>query len=89
MRINKKYKVRNIAGEKVVIMQGEYGVDFTKIISFNETSDWLWHLFIDKEFTLEDVQKALLARFDVSLECAEEDAKKWMDKLLMYHLIEN
>ncbi|MDD3280347.1 MAG: PqqD family protein [Bacteroidales bacterium] len=89
MRINKKYKVRDIAGEKIVIVQGEYGVDFTRIISLNQTSDWLWQLFIDKEFNLEEIKEALLSRFNVDAEQAVLDAKAWVDKMLEYDLIEN
>ncbi|MBP7102843.1 MAG: PqqD family protein [Bacteroidales bacterium] len=89
MRINKKYKVREIAGEKIVIIQGEYGVDFTRIISLNQTSNWLWQLFIDKEFKLEDIKEALLSRFNVGDDQAMSDAKAWVDKMLEYNLIED
>lgn len=89
MRINKKYKIRDIAGEKIVIIQGEYGVDFTRIISLNQTSDWLWQLFIDKEFNLEEIKEALLSRFNVDAEQAASDAKAWVNKMLEYDLIEN
>mgnify|MGYP000967457170 CR=1 FL=1 len=89
MRINKKYKIRDIAGEKIVIIQGEYGVDFTRIISLNKTSDWLWQLFIDKEFNLEEIKEALLSRFNVDAEQAASDAKAWVNKMLEYDLIEN
>ncbi len=88
MRINHKHKVRDIAGEKVVIIQGEYGSDLTKIISLNSTSEWLWQKFSDEEFEIEDVVSALLMRYDVDAEKAEEDAKEWIDNLLTYHLIE-
>jgi len=43
MRIKKGLKIRNIAGEKVLIMQGQVGVDMTKVISFNNTAEWLWN----------------------------------------------
>lgn len=88
MRINQKYKLRKIAGECVVIMQGEYGVDFTKIISFNETSEWLWNNFFDKEFTSKDVEELLLSRFEVNRDIAARDALNWIEKLITYHLIE-
>ena len=32
MKIREEYKVREMAGEHVVIMQGRLGVDMTKII---------------------------------------------------------
>ena len=38
MKIREEYKVREMAGEHVVIMQGRLGVDMTKIISLNESA---------------------------------------------------
>lgn len=43
MRIKEEYKVREMAGEHIVVMQGRYGVDMTKVIALNETSLWLWN----------------------------------------------
>lgn len=36
MRIKEEYKVREMAGEHIVVMQGRYGVDMTKVIALNE-----------------------------------------------------
>ena len=38
MKISSKFKVRSIAGENVIIKQGKFGADMTKIISLNGTS---------------------------------------------------
>lgn len=35
MRIKEEYKVREMAGEHIVVMQGRYGVDMTKVIERN------------------------------------------------------
>ena len=43
MKIREEYKVREMAGEHVVIMQGRLGVDMTKIISLNESALYLWN----------------------------------------------
>ena len=44
MRISDKYKVREMAGQHVVIIQGRNGEDMTKIISLNESSLYLWNI---------------------------------------------
>lgn len=43
MKIREEYKVREMAGEHVVVMQGRLGVDMTKIISLNESALYLWN----------------------------------------------
>lgn len=81
MKISPKFKVRTMAGQNVIIMQGRYGGDMTKIISLNETSLFLWNTFHDKEFTAEDVADALVGEYEVERELAEKDAAAWCDKI--------
>ena len=38
MRIKQGCKVREIAGENVVIMQGQHGADFTRIFTLNDSA---------------------------------------------------
>lgn len=54
MKIREEYKVREMAGEHVVIMQGRLGVDMTKIISLNESALYLWNALAGKEFSVDD-----------------------------------
>ena len=42
MKIKSQYKVREMAGENVVIMQGKGTSDLTRIISLNESALYLW-----------------------------------------------
>ena len=57
MRIKEEYKVREMAGEHIVVMQGRYGVDMTKVIALNETSLWLWNRLQGREFGTDDVPR--------------------------------
>ena len=71
MRIKEEYKVREMAGEHIVVMQGRYGVDMTKVIALNETSLWLWNRLQGREFGTDDVRDLLLGEYDVDAETAE------------------
>ena len=55
MRFKEGYKVRSMAGENVVIMQGKAGCDMTRIISLNDTSLLQWNALQDKEFEVEEI----------------------------------
>ena len=88
MQIKRGLEIRNIAGEKVLIMQGHVGIDMTKIVSFNETAEWLWNTLYGETFSQEDVTRLLTERFQVNAETAETDAKKWMDQLIQCNAIE-
>ena len=88
MKISSKFKVRSIAGENVIIKQGKFGADMTKIISLNETSLFLWNKFQGEEFTSENVARALLEEYEVDAERAAEDERNWCDKLVECGLTE-
>lgn len=81
MRIKPGYKVRQMAGEHVVIMQGRAGSDMTRIISLNESSLYLWEAVGGKDFDADTVAALLTARYDVDSDTAAADARRWIDKL--------
>lgn len=82
MRLKEEYKVRNIAGENVVIMQGTYGADMTRVIALNETSLLLWNELQGKDFTADNVTAILLDNFEgLEIETAAADAAAWVEKL--------
>lgn len=81
MKIREQYKVREIAGEHVVIMQGRYGADMTRVISLNDTSLFLWEELKGREFETQDVVALLLAHYEVDEATAARDAAAWIEKL--------
>ncbi len=89
MKIKKDLKIRNIAGENVLIMQGHVGVDMTKVVSFNDTAQWLWDELRDKEFTLDDVIQLLTEHFNIDEDIAKTDAGKWIDQLSACNALES
>ena len=47
MKIKEGYKIRNIAGEHVIVSIGTLNVNLTKVVSLNPSSVWLWEQLID------------------------------------------
>ena len=89
MKFKDGYKVRSMAGENVVIMQGEAESDMTRIISLNDTSLLLWNTLQDKDFEVSDVANILLETYEIATDTAERDAKAWVEKLHECNLIDN
>ena len=81
MKFKEGYKVRSMAGENVVIMQGTAGSDMTRIISLNDSSLLLWNELQGKEFEVADVATILVETYAIDAELAERDAKAWIEKL--------
>ena len=89
MRIKKQYKVREMAGEHVVIMQGELGSNLTKIISLNESALYLWRAIEGKEFDVNTIVDLLAEHYGIDDEVAQSDAARWIDRLEECGLLEN
>lgn len=88
MRIKQEYKVREIAGENVVIMQGRQGADMTQIITLNDSALVLWNALQGQEFTSEDAARVLVQNFEVESAVALRDAESWVARMAECGLIE-
>ncbi len=88
MKIKQGCKVREIAGENVVVMQGEHGADFTRIITLNESALTLWQALDGADFSVADAASVLTSRFDVDEATATRDAKLWVERMNECGLIE-
>ncbi|MBR5812133.1 MAG: PqqD family peptide modification chaperone [Alistipes sp.] len=88
MRIKQGYKVREIAGENVVIMQGHGGVDMTRVIALNDSSILLWNNLLDIDFSTDDVKHILLENYEVEEAIAAADAQAWIEKMQQAGLVE-
>ena len=81
MKINSNYKLREIAGETIVVNQGKADVDMTRIISLNISARLLYETLAEKEFTLEDAASVLSETYGITTEVALKDAQVWVDAL--------
>ena len=88
MRIKQEYKVREIAGESVVIMQGKQGADLTQIITLNDSALMLWNALQGKDFEASDAADVLMQNYEVETEVALRDATAWVERLSECGLIE-
>ena len=63
MRINTKFKLRDIAGETIIVNQGTPEADLTRIISLNTSARLLWNELSDKDFLTSNPQLSSSASF--------------------------
>lgn len=76
MRVKKGFKLHNVCGENVIIAEGIENIDFTNIISMNETSAYLWEKIEDKNsFEVEDLANLLTENYDVDYDTAYSDVQ--------------
>ncbi|WP_278686066.1 PqqD family protein [Alistipes finegoldii] len=81
MKISEKFKVREMAGEHVIIMPGRVGADMTRILALNDSSLYLWETLRGRDFTTEEAAGLLTERYEVDEAIALRDAQAWAGKL--------
>lgn len=89
MKISNQYKVREMAGEHIIVMPGRYGVDMTRVVALNATSLYLWEALAEREFDLDEVARLLTERYEIDAETARRDAEKWIEQLTACGILEN
>ena len=81
MKINRNYKIHEIAGETIVVNQGTANVNMTRIISLNASARLLFQTLIEQDFTVEDAAEVLVDTYGIDYERALKDAEKWVESL--------
>lgn len=76
MREKKGFNLRNVCGEEVVVAEGKENIDFSNIISMNETSAFLWKQLAGKDFTAEDMASMLTDEYEVDYDTALADSRE-------------
>lgn len=74
MKINKGFELREMCGEHIIIGTGVENIDFSKVVSLNESAAWLWREVEGKEFTPQTLATLLMEQYDVDEATALADA---------------
>lgn len=88
MKFNPNLSLREMAGEWVLLFLKDDQVDYTRVISLNETSKFLIGDDLSQEFTEEEWVKKLLDNYEVSPEVAQRDVQALIAKLQENNLIQ-
>ena len=88
MKIKEGFEIQNVCGEYIIVPTGAENVDYSKIISLNETAAYLWNGVAGKEsFTTDDMVQLLLEEYDVEENIALEDCElivaRWREMELL------
>jgi len=83
MKLKEGFVLRTICGENVISGEGTANINFSKLISLNDTAAFLYKKVKDIEFTPETLAGFLTEEYEVTEERALADAKvlcqQWID----------
>ncbi len=88
MKIDSKFKIREIAGETIVVQQGVHNADLTRIISLNTSARLLWERLAGRDFTIADAAEVLVSAYGIPEKQASADAAAWLESLKRCGLLE-
>ena len=83
MKAKKGFYLREVCGQHIIVAQGKENIDFSNIISMNESSAWLWQQILanDMDFVAKDLAALLMEEYEVDAQTALADSetliKQW------------
>ena len=90
MKAKKGFKLREICGENIIVADGIENIDFSSIISMNESSAYLWKAVQDKEqFSTEELAALLTEQYEVDEATALTDSQMLVDQWLKAGIIDS
>ena len=78
MKTKKGFKLRTVCGENIIVAEGIENIDFSRIISMNESAAYLWSNIQGKEFDADMLVDLILKEYDTD----EATARRDIDQLL-------
>ena len=88
MRAKTGFNLRTVCGENIVVAEGEENIDFSNIISMNESSAYLWKNIQDKQFSIADLVELLMQEYDVDEQTATNDVRVLVEQWKQAGIIE-
>lgn len=78
MRLKDGFALQRLCDENIIVAYGPQHVDYTRIISLNESAALLWRWAEDKEFTATDMADRLMQEYEVDQTTALLDVREML-----------
>ena len=88
MKTKKGFNLRTICGENIIVGEGIANIDFSRIISMNESAAYLWSHIKDTDFDEDTLVNLLLDEYEVDDATARDDVHTLIQKWLEAGIIE-
>ena len=88
MKAKTGFNLRTVCGENIIVAEGKENIDFSNIISMNESSAYLWKQVQGMDsFTNEDLARLLTEEYEVDIDTALTDANQLSEQWLQAGII--
>lgn len=73
MKTRKGYSLRTLGKEYILVADGFEAVDFSRMVSMNESAAFLWKAIEDKDFDADTLARLLMEEYGIEREVADKD----------------
>lgn len=88
MKLKDSLAIRKIGDEYIMVSESGSTLDYTRVISLNETAAYLIKEVEGKTFSKENMVNLLIEKYEISKQTAETDVQNLLSKLLKENLID-
>ena len=88
MKQKQGFNLRHVGSEHIIVAEGLENIDFSKIISLNDSAAFLWTKVKDKEFTIKDLAELLIEEYDIDGATASTDAEVLAESWVKADIVE-
>lgn len=87
MKIKEGFKLHDLGSECIVVAEGDSMIDYSSILSLNESGAVIWKAIEGIDFDVDTVTQILLDEYEITEETASADAADFVESLLEAELI--
>ena len=88
MKTKNGFNLRNVCCEHIVVAEGKENIDFSNIISMNETAAFLWPHIQGTAFAVADMVKLLTDEYEVDAATAAAACTALLDQWVKAGIVE-
>ena len=88
MKFKNGYRLRSLGQEFILVAEGLDAVDFSRMISMNESAAFLWKEVEGKDFDAEMLTALLTDNYDIDRETAQNDVTALLESWSAAGLLE-
>jgi hypothetical protein len=89
MKTKKGFRLRTVCGEHIIVAEGVANIDFSRIISLNESAAFLWEKVVGTEFDKAQLTGYLMEEYEVDEATAQRDVDALVSKWKEAGIIED
>ncbi|MCR5312371.1 MAG: PqqD family protein [Bacteroidaceae bacterium] len=88
MKIKDGFELMTVCDQNIVISHGKQNINFSKVITLNESASLVWNALMGKDFTAQDAANVLTSEYEIDEATALADSEKLINDWVSAGIVE-